>query len=100
MRVHREAAVAPHRCTGSATMLVDVCQKRKAERDSVFEWAAGPRMSASRLQDVANAALEQIVFVAKVRVELRLNDVGATENLLHGDLGIRLFAREANEGVV
>jgi hypothetical protein len=73
---------------------------RKAECDNPFDRAAGPRAMVNRLEDLVNAAFEQIVLIAKVRVERRFADVRSVKNLLHCDRGVWLFARESDERVM
>ena len=70
---------------------------RKAESDNPFEGAAGARLTLNRLQDLVNAALEQIVLVAEMRIERRPADICSIENLFHSDRWIRLFAGESDE---
>jgi hypothetical protein len=83
--MHDDVPFALHLRTCGTTMLIDVFQERKAERDHPFGGAAGARLTPNRPQDLMNAALEQIVFIAKMRIERRPAHVRAVEDLLNGD---------------
>jgi hypothetical protein len=85
MLVHDHAPFTLHARTGGTTMLIEVPQQRQAERDDVFGRTAGARPIVQRSQDLVDAALEQIVLVAIMGVERRAADIGAVEDLLHGD---------------
>ncbi len=96
--VHDDAPLARHLRAVGTTMLVNVFENRKAERENLFGSAARTAPTVNRAQHFVNAALEEIVLVAEMRVEGRPSDIGAIENLFHRDRVVRLFAREADPG--
>ncbi len=81
-------------------MPVDVLQQRQTECDETFGSTADAGPIVQRSQDVVDTALEEIVLVAKMRVERRAANVGAIENLLHDDRRIRLFPGKTDQRCV
>ena len=95
--VHDDAPRAHHLRTVGTTMLVDVFENRKAERDDLFECVADTGPAVNRAQHLVNAAFEKVLLVAEMRVEGGPSDVGAVEDLFYGNRIVWLFAGEADQ---
>ena len=64
--VHDDAPRARHLRTVGTTMLVDVFENRKAERDDLFECVADAGPTVNRAQHLVNAAFEEVLLVAEI----------------------------------
>ena len=101
MLVDRRGAARVHGQLAVLAVSLDVLEEGQAESEEPFRRArAALRRTRVEAQQVADAAVEQLVFVAVVGVERRASDVGAGEDLLHDDVVVRLLVHERREGAV